>query len=228
MEVTTKSGGKTTTERKVVHYSVPFLAVALAFSLGQAVFLFVMLEANDRVGSINADDLKLGLRATAVLAGIGLLIDLIGLRDRPFAWVRAISDGVLRRVFLVQLAIIIGVVAVAWLDAPQALLVSFVGLKVWTDITSQVPQYNPREAPKWMVRLLGAGFADYYRKEREDEDQRKATEEEEFAGTPMPAEKRSGGGRLMVAARRGDDNSVGLGRKASAGQRKIAKYGRRG
>ncbi len=218
-DVTTTRNGKTTSGRRTVYYSLSFLLIAVAFSIGQAIFLAVMLKTNDLIESVRMDDLKLGLRATAVFVGIGFAIDLIGI----------ISDGVLQRVLMVQLAIIIGVVAVAWLDAPQALLVTFVVLKVWTDIASQLPPYNPREAPRWMVKLLGSGFADYYRKERQDEDARKAAEEEEFTGMPMPmpTQKHEGAGSATAAEDDGKDSARRAYFRPTAGQGQIAKKQRR-
>ena len=73
------------------------------------------------------------------------------------------SNAVLWRVFLVQIVIICGVVGIAWLGLPRITLITFVALKLYTDATSQLPQYDPAEAPAWMVCVFGNGFARYWR-----------------------------------------------------------------
>src|SRR5688572_18853248 len=111
-------GGPMRRSQVVLPYSVFFLLAAGLCALVQGVFLLFMLRQGGLLESVQLDDLAIGLRATAVLAGVGLLLDLWGLRDRPFAWIDAISLRVARRMLVVQLVIIIGVVAVGWLGAP--------------------------------------------------------------------------------------------------------------
>lgn len=60
----------------------------------------------------------------------------------------------------------------------------FIVLKLLNDLATQLPQYNPKEAPRWMVRLLGPGFAEYWRKERTGEIVSASEDEEPFTGVP--------------------------------------------
>ena len=190
MQVSTSTyGGPMTRRQAVLPYSVFFLLAAVLCALVQGIFLLFMLRQGKLLDGVRLDDLQLGLRATALLAGLGLLIDLWGLSSRPFAWIDAISLRVARRMLIVQLVIIVGVVAVGWLGAPEAILVGFVVFKLLMDIGSQLPEYNPREAPAWMVRTLGAGFADHWRQQRQQEDAQAAAQEEVYAGVPMPAKQ---------------------------------------
>jgi hypothetical protein len=92
-------------------------------------------------------------------------------------------------VFLVQIVIICGVIGIAWLGLPRVTLITFVVLKVYTDATSQLPQYDPAEAPTWMVWLFGNSFARYWRTAKRSDLARAAAEEEIFDGRLMPLEK---------------------------------------
>jgi len=66
---------------------------------------------------------------------------------------------------------------------------TFVVLKLYTDATAQLRQYDPTEAPGWMVRLLGNSFAQYWRAEKQVDQARAEAVEEIFKGRPMPLEK---------------------------------------
>ena len=99
------------------------------------------------------------------------------------------SNAVVWRVFLVQIVIICGVIGSSWLGLPRAILITFVILKLYTDATAQLPQYDPEQAPAWMVRLFGSGFAQYWRAEKQVDQARAAAEEEIFNGKPMPLQK---------------------------------------
>jgi hypothetical protein len=196
MQVTTRSGHRVTRREQVVPYSVVFGLVSAVGCLAQGAFLFIVLQRAGLLQAVRLEDLRAGLRVTAVLVALGFAIDLFGLRQRPFAWIDAISLRVLRRMLVVQVVVIIGFAAVGWFDAPQAVLAGFALFKLLTDIGSQVPDYNPREAPAWMVRWLGPGFADHWRRERRQEDAQAAAQEEPYDGVPMPQ------GRATVRVRR--------------------------
>lgn len=110
---------------------------------------------------VSFTQLRQGLAATAVFLCLGLFINLPGLRDRPFAWIRDMSDAVLWRVFLVQIVIIAGIIGSSWFELPRAALITFVVLKLYTDATSQLRQYDPAEAPAgWFARseMASAGI----------------------------------------------------------------------
>jgi len=64
-----------------------------------------------------------------------------------------------------------------------------VALKLYTDVTSQLSQYDLAEALAWMVCLFGNGFARYWRTVKRSDQARAAAEEEIFDGRPMPLEK---------------------------------------
>src|ERR1043166_6411225 len=187
--VTTTWNGVTKSETRIGQFGTNFVTVALAFLFVHTIFLGFILAKTGLLQTVNFMQLKQGLTATTTFLCLGLSLDLVRLRNLPFAWVQDLSNGVLRRVLLVQVVIIFGAVAIWWFKLPTAILLTFVILKIFTDVTSQIPQYNPVEAPKWMVRLLGKGFAEYWRAERRADEDRARAEEEIFTGKPMPPGK---------------------------------------
>ncbi len=189
MLVKTTRSGLTRTERRIGHFGTSFIAVALMFAIAQGIFLSFVLREEHLVDKVSFTQLRQGLAATTAFLCLGLFIDLSGLRGRPFAWIRDMSNAVLWRVFLVQIVIIGGVIGSSWFGLPRTALVTFVVLKFYTDATSQLGQYDPPEAPAWMVRLFGDSFGRYWRAVKHDDQVRAAAEEEIFKGSPMPLEK---------------------------------------
>ena len=181
----------TRTKTRTGHFGTNFLTVALVFSMGQALFLGVILLKAGLLQTVNISQLKEGLVAVSALLLCGFVVDLTRLRQWPFAQIRHLSDAVLWRVFVVHIAIIIGVFSTLWFGLPRSTLMVFVVLKLYTDLTAQLPQYNPANAPHWMVWLLGSGFADFWRAQKHRDEERAANEETIFAGAPMPARENS-------------------------------------
>lgn len=191
--VETTRDGVSRRETRVGHFGANFLTVALAFSFGQALFLFLILWKTGLLRTVNLSQLKQGLAVTTAFLFCGFFIDVAQLKQWPFALIRRLSDAVLWRVFVVHIAIIIGVFATLWFGLPRSTLIAFVVLKLYTDLTAHIPQYNPTEAPHWMVRWFGSGFAEYWRSERHDEEERAAAEETVFTGQPMPLKENRAG-----------------------------------
>ncbi len=186
VRVKSTSNGVTTNRSKVGYFGTSFLVFAIVFSIGQVIFLNYAL--GNEVKVIDRQELMHGIEAVATLLVLGFVLDLAGLRNRPFAWIRTMSMDALWRVFLVQFAIIAGVIGVGMFNLPRAALITFVALKLYTDAVSQLPQYDPKEAPQWMQRLLGKDFAEYWRSDSQKQSEREAAEEQFFRGTPMPFE----------------------------------------
>ena len=172
--------------KKMGLFGTSFLVFSLIFCVGQVVFLNYAL--GDDLKSIRRDDVILGIKAVTVFLALGFAIDLIGIRERPFAWIRNMSMGALWRVFLVQVAIIAGVIGTGMFGLPRVTLIAFVILKLYTDAASQLPQYDPEEAPQWMQRLMGKEFAESWRADKRKQTDREAAEEQIFRGQPMPFE----------------------------------------
>ena len=186
--VKTTRGSSSKTQTTIGSFGTSFIIAALMFAIIQAIFLSFILYKTRLLDKVSFAQLSQGLAATTVFVCLGFFIERRGLRERPFAWIRDMSNAVLWRVFLVQIVIICGVIGSMWLGLPRATLITFVVLKLYTDATAQLPQYDSAEAPAWMVRLLGNSFARYWRAEKQVDQARAEAEEEIFNGKPMPLE----------------------------------------
>ncbi len=189
VRTTITKNGLTTNKTRIGHFGTGFLAVALIFGLVQAIFLAFILWKTHLLETVDLTQLKQGLTAITFFLLFGFFMDLAQLRQWPFARIRSLSNAVLWRVFLVQIVIIVGVIGAAWFGLPKITLIAFVALKFYTDATAHLGQYDPAEAPGWMVRLLGSGFSEYWRVQKRDDQERALAEEEVFDGRPMPFEE---------------------------------------
>ena len=82
-----------------------FLTAALVFSCAHAVFLgtilFMMLPENfPEAGAVDLAALGRGVLVVAGILAVGLVIDLIHIRDRSFYWIRQMAGRVMGRVIL--------------------------------------------------------------------------------------------------------------------------------
>lgn len=73
----------------------------------------------------------------------------------------------------------------AWRETPGAFFGVFVALKAVSDVGSILPQWNPREPPRWLVKATslfpkqkGESFEDYWRRTRKVDDAQAANDEE--------------------------------------------------
>jgi hypothetical protein len=89
------------------------------------------------------------------------------------------------RVIVVHMSILGGMVFFAWRDTPGAFFSVFVWLKTLADIGTMLPQWNPREPPRWLARVMnrignqkGERFEDYWRRTRKEEDAQAASDEQ--------------------------------------------------
>lgn len=127
------------------YFSRQFLFVGLFFLLAPAIFVAVA------AGNAHIDVHALGrglLYASGFLL-IGLLLDLTTIRDQPFMWVRRMANLTWWRVLLINIAGLSGVFGVGF-DYPRAGVITFIALKVYTDLAANVNDYDPREAPRFM------------------------------------------------------------------------------
>jgi len=98
------------------------------------------------------------------------------------------AEAALRRVFIIYLAIFIGVFCAIVLNLPHAMFTVFFGLKLFTDVVSNFKQYDPESPPNWMRRFV----KDWPRYEKEwlaektTRLAREAADEGPFLGKPSP------------------------------------------
>ncbi len=185
-EVTSTSGGKT---RKVQFGSFlsEFLFTALVFTLGHGIFLAMILGF--MLEPPNLDDMRKGVTGILACHGLAVGLDTFRLDTWPFARLKAMAEKLMGRVFVVHLAIIGGMFYMAWRDTPGAFFGVFVWLKALTDVGSMLPQWNPREPPRWLVKAMsvfpkqkGETFEEYWRRTDKQADQQRARDEERVGG----------------------------------------------
>ena len=182
VEQRTSTNGGRSWKKSIAKYGSTFLLTAVVFSAAEAVFLGAFMAGES--WNIDRTALENGLAFTTAFLLLGFFIDLATMRQKSFGWIRAISEGTLGRVMMIFLTMIIAFVVIASLKLPRSVFVVFAVLKLWSDIAVQLPTYDPDEAPGWMVRLLGRGFADYFRKEKQDRLAAEREDEEPFDGRP--------------------------------------------
>lgn len=174
----------------VTTYNVAFLTTATAFSIGNLIFLLVLLGLfTDNVGGgvIDLNALKQGLLIALLFVGIGFAIDIPGMAARPFAWVRLMAEGALWRVFVIYIAIFIGVFCAVVLDRPHAMFGVFFSLKLFTDVASNFKQWDPVDPPRWtrvFYKKDWEKFQAEWRTEREARLASEAADEKVYEGRP--------------------------------------------
>lgn len=166
-----------------------FLLLSLVFTAAHGFFLFIISALADLRPSLA--ELLPGVGVVALFQVMGFAADLVTLKYKPFAWVKAQSQYALGRVVLIHIALIAGMFFVAITNSNQAFFVPFAALKLLADVGSVLStRAHPEQEPAtWFVALVNRikprpgqqDFATYLQAERE-RDQREAALDEEVLG----------------------------------------------
>ena len=112
--------------------------------------LFVLRVLPDRATWLPA------VASVAFFQAIGLMMDLVTLKYRPFAWVKRMAQGSLGRMALVHIALIASMGLAAVIGKNELFFVPFAGLKLMVDVgsyfTRNSQQYAP--APAWLSNVM--------------------------------------------------------------------------
>jgi len=186
--ITVTSGGGAPKKVRLGYVSA-FLVGALGFILVHGIFLVALIKLvlpQTGGGSVDPDELQQGVFATGGFLVLGFLFDLIGLRLRPFAWIRSMAEGTFSRIVVVHMTIIIGMGLAMLLHRARPLFTIFVVLKVLADVSAHTPQWRPKEAPAWLSRFLnrvapkgkgGEDFGSYWKRTEAEDRTREAKDE---------------------------------------------------
>jgi hypothetical protein len=132
-----------------------FLSTSIVFAIAHGIFLaFILgfLLKRSGGGAIDLEDVRLGASLLGMMMLAGFLVELPQLKIRPFAWIRHRADTVLRRVILTHLVIIFGMFAAALSKSEStAFFGVFVAFKLLADIVGELPAWDPKEPPGWLV-----------------------------------------------------------------------------
>ncbi|OBF11408.1 hypothetical protein A5727_20565 [Mycobacterium sp. ACS4331] len=168
-----------------------FALVSIGFSAAHGVFLGIivlLLTANGHHDLIDLDWRSVGFGCLGVMLFLLLdfVLDLLSLRQWSFWQVEQTANRGLSRVVVVHLTLIFGMVGIAVTDAPTALFSAFVVLKSLSALSFAVPQWEPKEPPKWLSRAMnrapnvhpGESFEEFWVQDRTDESARRAANEQ--------------------------------------------------
>lgn len=171
-------------------YMSSFAVISLSFSAVHGVFLgavLLLLNHNGVGHLVQVDWHNVGLGCLSVFAfmTVDFLVDLTQLRTWPFRQLEQIGSQVLGRVMVVHMTLLIGFLAIAITDAPDAFFGVFVVLKTMAQLSSALPQWKPTRPPAWLSNLLnrvpnvhpGKKFEDFWADEQSEERQRVAANE---------------------------------------------------
>ena len=172
-------------ERRDGSFVAEFGAAAGAATVVHGVLLWWMLRGVFAELPQDAA-LRLGLIGIAAFQLLGFAFDLVGLRDRPFAWARELAQNAVNRVLLVHLALIAGFWAFTR-SGTSGFFGPFAVLKGAADVGNLLAHAgfhaDPEEAPPWLAATMNrlrhdADFATDWR-ERKAAERRLAAEDEE-------------------------------------------------
>jgi hypothetical protein len=172
-----------------------FLLTSIAFSVAHGVFLAAVLGFI--VERPDLDAVRQGAIGIVICHVLALSFDARRLDEWPFAKLKYQATQVMSRVVLVHLAILGGMLFLAWRGTPGAFFSVFVWLKFFSDIGSQLPQGNPREPPRWLVRFMalfpkqkGETFEEYWRRTRVEEEAQAENDERPATAAPISPRKK--------------------------------------
>lgn len=167
-----------------------FAVTAFAFCAVHAVFLgaIVALLHHNGKGDIARLDWRaaaFGCLGVAALLAVDFAVDLASLRTWTFWRLEQTAHRGFSRVLVVHLTLLLGLVAVALTDAPDALFGTFVVLKSLAAVSFALPQWEPATPPVWLSRVMnrvpnvhpGKRFEDQWKHDRTAEAARRERNE---------------------------------------------------
>lgn len=173
-------------------YLQGFLMPSLVFSGAHGFFLALLAFVFEaKIGKefvVDWGDVQVGCALTVGLLLVDFLLDLRGMGQRPFRWIEELGQRNLGRVMVVHLTIVFGMFATAFLDHGRGFFGVFIGVKTLMDVGVMWPQRERRTGPPaWLCAIMdkikdpkykGTTFSEYWKDEREDEEERQARHEE--------------------------------------------------
>jgi hypothetical protein len=153
---TSVNGGPAVTRRST--FLDGFLWMSIPFVIAHGIFLAFLLGMlwQNAAGGVDREDLRLGAMALINIMALNFAFEAFNIARRPFAWVRRLAQTQLQRTFVVQFVIIFGMAGAAFASKEaQAFFAVFLALKLFFDVLFELPEWNPKEPPHWIVWLYG-------------------------------------------------------------------------
>ena len=170
-----------------------FALISFAFTAAHGVFLAAILlllnhNGNGDLAGVDWRAVLTGCLIVVTLLVLDFLFDLVNLKQWSFWQLEQTANTGLGRVIVVHMTLIFGFIGIAVTSAPAALFGTFVVLKTMAALSTVLPQYQPKVAPKWLSRLMnrvpnvhpGETFEEYWAKDQADEAARRKRNEEQW------------------------------------------------
>jgi len=154
----TRETGVTVNDKKVTAHSylAAFLWTAVPFVVAHGIFLALILGVfwKDKFGGVSHDDLRIGLKLLLMAMSLSFAVDMFQLQRRPFAWIRGRADALMTRSLVIHMVIIFGMALAAFSDNnPAHFFNLFLVLKFLADLSTELPQWEPKQPPQALVKL---------------------------------------------------------------------------
>jgi hypothetical protein len=177
-------------------YLKSFLPISLIFSAAHGFFLFAiigLLTVNGKADLVAIDwrSLATGCVLVLVFLIIDFLIELPGLKNKTFFWIEQKANANFSRVCVVHMVLIFGMFGVALTGSNQAFFAVFVVLKTLCDLSSVIPQWDPKEPPLWLCKIMDKAprdpkyknmtFAEFWRQDKDGEIARRLANEKPWS-----------------------------------------------
>jgi len=137
-------------------YLAAFLWTAVPFVVAHGIFLALILGVfwKDKFGAVDYDDLRVGTKLMLMAMSVSFAVDMFQLGARSFAWIRARTDAVMTRSLVIHMVIIFGMALTVFTNNDPARFFNvFLVLKFLADLSSELPQWNPKKPPEALTRM---------------------------------------------------------------------------
>lgn len=186
-----QAGGKRRRGAQRSSFLAGFAVTSLGFCAVHAVFLCAILfllgkEYDRELAQVDWHTAGFGCLVILGFLTVDFAVDLLGLRQWPFWRLEQLAHRGLSRVVVVHLTLVFGLIGIALTDAADALFGVFVALKTLAALSTALPRWEPREAPKWLSGMMNRvprvrpdeRFEDSWAKDRDAEIARRERNEE--------------------------------------------------
>lgn len=145
-----------------------YLSIVGIFTFAHGIFVAAIVFGMDQkhpdeaIWQFSFEQFRNGLIGMATVLLVDFLADLTRLHRGSFAWMKNYVERRTARVFILHLALIFGMVAIASTDSPFGLLGVLIGLKALIDVSSawfgspENANELPAEPPAWTMKMVSA------------------------------------------------------------------------